>query len=521
MSIVDVINGKRNWIVQQGHVLDVLAGIPDKSVQMVITSPPYFNLRSYSVDPLIWGGDENCFHDWSAYIKPGNTWGEPNKNVPGLIHKSADTNNSLVGPQEQAVCVKCGAWRGDLGSEPLHDCQGWATGERCGTCFICNMTRIFMEIWRVLRDDGVCFINIGDSYAQSGGSGSGEYQKRHKQFGKVIEQGTAQKPRTAPKGLKPKDLSGIPWRLAFSLQAEGWYLRNDIVWHKNALPESTKDRCSSVHEYIFMLTKKPNYYFDQEAIREPYHPDSVQRKRYPTSKLGAEPGQTRVKGGKGSLGGGVNTQLSPTASGANKTTIWRITNEPSNWDYCCNCKSLFIGTERKRIKKHKTDDGNGNELTTKECPGCGSRDDWVAHYASFPVALPDTAIKAGSSHKTCSACGAPYERILEPSEEYAKYLGKGYHDHSHDKTHGMLQTRPPSMNAEYVTVGWQPTCKCNAPAGGPSVVLDPFSGTARSGLAALRLGRRYIGIELSEKYAEVSRRLIEEDMPLFNMVTSI
>ncbi len=518
MSIFSVLEGKRTWWVEQGHVLDVLATIPDKSVQMVVTSPPYYSLRDYQTEPLIWGGDPECEHQWNKYTKPGNTWGVPNKNTPGLIHKSVDTNTSFVGPREQAFCVKCGAWRGDLGNEPLHDCGGWVTGNCCGSCYVCNMTRIFMEIWRVLRDDGVCFINIGDSYAHSGGSGSGEYQKRHKQFGKVVEPGTYQKPRTAPKGLKPKDLCGVPWRLALSLQARGWYLRNDIVWHKNALPESVRDRCSVVHEYVFLLTKKPNYYFDQEAIREPYHPDSIKRKEYPTCKLGAEPGQPMVKGSSGALGGGVNVQLSYKYRGANKTSIWRITNEPTKWDYCCNCKSIFVETGRKKIKRKEVDDGHGNKKTIRICPVCGSSTDWVKHYAIFPTALPSNCIKAGSSHKTCSACGAPYERILEPSEEYAKFLGKGYHDHSNDKEQGMLQSKKPNLRADYVTKGWRPTCKCNAPAGGPSIVLDPFSGSGRSGLAALRLGRRYIGIELNEKYVEASRRLIEEDMPLFNIV---
>ncbi len=518
MSISDVINGKRTWWIELGHVLEVLAKIPDKSIQTVITSPPYFNLRVYGTHPQVWGGDKNCEHDWIPYIKPGNTWGTPNKNVPGLIHKNVETNTSFVPDQEQAVCSKCGAWLGELGNEPIHDCVGWATGNRCGQCFICHLTEIFMEVWRVLRDDGTLWINIGDSYSQSGGSGSGEYQKRHKQFGKVINSGTAQQPRTAPPGLKPKDLCGIPWRLAFSLQAEGWYLRSDIIWYKNSLPTSAKDRCSDTHEYIFMFTKKQNYYFDQEAIREPYNPVSIKRKKYPTSKLGGEPGQDKVKGGKGSLGGGVNTVIKNKLSGANKKTIWRITNEPTNWDYCSNCKSIFIGADRKRVKRQKFVDEHGDERTIRKCPVCGETDAWVGHYASFPTELPSTCIKAGASEKACEICGSPWKRIVEPSKEYAKYLGKGFHDHSHDKTQGMRQEKTMArVLADYRTVGWEPTCKCDNKGLGSSIILDPFSGSGRSGLAALRLGRRYIGIELNPNYVDISKKLIEEDMPLLNI----
>ena len=517
MSIDSVLKGDRTWWIEHGHVLEALRRIPDESIQMVVTSPPYFNLRTYGTSPQVWGGNENCQHEWDSYIKPRNTWGTPNKNVPGLIHKSVETNTSFVPEQEQAVCVKCGAWRGELGNEPLHDCLGWATGNRCGACYVCNITEIFREIRRVLRDDGTVWLNIGDSYAQSGGSGSGEYQKRHKQFGKVIKQGTAQQPRNAPPGLKPKDLCGIPWRVALSLQADGWYLRNDIIWHKNALPESVTDRCSVVHEYIFMLAKNERYYFDQEAIREPYHPSSIERKKYPIPKFNSISGQPMVKGGKGLLGGGVNILVEGNLSGANKKTIWRITNESTNWNYCNTCKTIFINEDRKRIKRIKFKDESGYDKVTMICPVCGDKNGWQGHYATFATELPATCIKAGSSHKACEICGSPYRRIVEPSKDYAKFLGKGFWDHSYDETQGRMQKKNiPSLVADYVTVGWQATCSCDSSGTASSVVLDPFSGSGRSGLAALRLGRRYIGIELNEVYVDISRKLIEEDMPLLN-----
>ena len=130
--------------------------------------------------------------------------------------------------------------------------------------YISRLVAVFQEIKRVLRDDGTLWVNIGDSYAGSGGAGN--------QFGQ-LESGLAkykQPSRPHEMGLKPKDLIGIPWMLAFALRADGWYLRQDIIWHKpNPMPESVKDRCTKSHEYIFMLSKSSKYYYDADAIKEP------------------------------------------------------------------------------------------------------------------------------------------------------------------------------------------------------------------------------------------------------------
>jgi len=130
--------------------------------------------------------------------------------------------------------------------------------------FVDKLVEVFREVRRVLRDDGTLWLNLGDTYAGSGGAGN--------QFGQ-IQNGLAiykQKGRPKDIGLKPKDLIGIPWRVAFALQADGWYLRQDIIWHKpNPMPESVTDRCTKAHEYIFLLSKNERYYFDSNAIKEP------------------------------------------------------------------------------------------------------------------------------------------------------------------------------------------------------------------------------------------------------------
>ena len=138
--------------------------------------------------------------------------------------------------------------------------------------YVQGMIEIFQEIRRVLRDDGTAWLNLGDCYNGSGESGGKGKNTRHK--------GESIKPdrRTGWGGLKQKDLVGIPWRVAFALQVDGWFLRQDIIWHKpNTMPESVKDRCTKAHEYIFLLTKQGRYFFDGEAIREPYAEDSLAR----------------------------------------------------------------------------------------------------------------------------------------------------------------------------------------------------------------------------------------------------
>ncbi|AYF87436.1 site-specific DNA-methyltransferase [Pseudomonas sp. DY-1] len=143
--------------------------------------------------------------------------------------------------------------------------------------FITRLVEVFREVRRVLRDDGTCWVNMGDSYATGGRGGGGSYMAERGD-GAWKGRSKASGWRSAPAGLKHKDLMGMPWRLAFALQDDGWYLRQDIIWHKpNPMPESIRDRCTKAHEYLFLLSKSRRYYFDQAAISEPLAPASVER----------------------------------------------------------------------------------------------------------------------------------------------------------------------------------------------------------------------------------------------------
>ena len=127
--------------------------------------------------------------------------------------------------------------------------------------YIDNMVEVFREVRRILKDDGVMWLNLGDSYAGNRTTGRNDADRKWR--------GTDVRTAIGNYG-KPKDLMGIPWRVAFALQSDGWYLRQDVIWHKpNPLPESVRDRCTKAHEYLFMLTKNPRYYFDNDAIKEP------------------------------------------------------------------------------------------------------------------------------------------------------------------------------------------------------------------------------------------------------------
>lgn len=218
--------------LHQGHVLDILKSFPDESIQTCITSPPYWGLRDYLTEPIVWDDDPDCDHEWG----------------------------------ENEFCVKCKAWKGSLGLEPTPE------------LYVKHLTDIFREVNRITKPDGTLWLNLGDSYAGSGKAGSNpEYQKKHTQFGKLERNERFGIPIGAKSiGLKPKDLVGIPWRTAFSLQKDGWYLRSDIIWSKNnPMPNPVKDRPTTSHEYIFLLSKSRKYYYDREAIMEDCSPSNV------------------------------------------------------------------------------------------------------------------------------------------------------------------------------------------------------------------------------------------------------
>lgn len=211
-------------------------------VQTCITSPPYYGLRDYGTGTWV-GGDENCSHKRDSKYSAKTITGHANKDlvVGDAIYKT--------------VCPKCGAIRKDL-----------QIGlEETPQEFIANLVEVFACVWDILADDGTLWVNLGDTYSAGGRGAGSEIQKANKGSvtGDVL--GTWK-----VKGYRPKNLLGMPWRLAFALQEFGWNLRQDIIWHKpNPMPESVTDRCTKAHEYFFLLSKSQKYYFDNKSIKEP------------------------------------------------------------------------------------------------------------------------------------------------------------------------------------------------------------------------------------------------------------
>jgi len=247
-----------------GDSLAVLRTLPDGLVRCCCTSPPYFNLRDYGT--ATWeGGDAGCDHvEMAVGMSARNTLG-PSGFLP-------QTNAANVGRARQfkSDCGKCGAVRVDaqMGLEATPD------------AYVARMVELFREVRRVLADDGTLWLNLGDSYAANGprtnnnGTGASGLKKDGRpEAGRLhslsLEKAAGMALSTVRHGLKPKDLIGIPWRVAFALQADGWYLRSDIIWHKpNPMPESVKDRPTKAHEYLFLFAKSDRYYFDADAIAE-------------------------------------------------------------------------------------------------------------------------------------------------------------------------------------------------------------------------------------------------------------
>jgi len=237
--IVEIPTGKID--ILNGDVFNMLPFLPDNHFHTVVTSPPYYGLRDYNT--ATWeGGDPECDHVEKVNAHGGE---RADRDQTGNIFKF------------RKVCGKCGASSVDrqIGLED--------TPEQ----YVAKMVELFQEVKRVLRDDGTVWLNIGDSYYNYRPGGHEVKQT----FAKTAQDNPVSPSKRTKRfdGIKEKDLIGIPWMLAFALRADGWYLRQDIIWHKpNPMPESVKDRCTKAHEYIFLLSKSEKYYFDYEAIKE-------------------------------------------------------------------------------------------------------------------------------------------------------------------------------------------------------------------------------------------------------------
>jgi|7_EtaG_2_1085326.scaffolds.fasta_scaffold07780_4 site-specific DNA-methyltransferase (adenine-specific) len=282
-----------------GNCLDVLKTFPDESLDMCITSPPYWGLRDYGTEGQIWGGDDKCKHDFDKSKRKlhSGSWGEKDSALPHF--KNATVLNWEV---EDALCNKCGAWNGQLGLEPTPD------------MFVDHLCDIFDEVKRVLKPTGNCWVNLGDTYANTGsGKGTGNMQHKNK------------KGAMTPKvkcDLPAKCLVQIPSRFAIEMTNRGWILRNEIIWHKpSCLPSPATDRYTVDFEKMYFFTKNKKYYFKQqfeelsESFLKDKRPRVLRNKLYDNSKY-VKSGMMKKDDGKNKPIGGPNMR--------NKRAVWSI-----------------------------------------------------------------------------------------------------------------------------------------------------------------------------------------------------
>lgn len=405
-----------------GDCRDVMRDLIAQGVQVqtCVTSPPYYGLRSYPVPNTVWGGAADCAHEWGDKIrihKGGPCGGSPCMDGRSVKAVQNEVKNIDAGRH----CIRCGAWLGQIGLEPTYP------------MYVAHMVEVFDLVRALLADDGVLWLNLGDSYATGAGGGRGQSpgggaqgeKWRGGSEGKHGKVGPMTQPNRMPQpGLKQKDLMGIPWRVAFALQDAGWWLRQDNIWQKpNPMPDSAQDRFCKNHEYVFQMTKSARYYFDLEAVLEPCvsGPSDVRK----------------MLGQQDRIGGKCKALDDPLSKASAATNIGR--------------KRGVGGLRRSGNKERKY----GEE---RDRPG---------------------------SHLGASI---PWEGLMRTPRTVwtiATVPFKGAH----------FATMPPKLVERCVLAGSRPG----------DIVFDPFFGSGTVGEVAERLGRRWLGIELSPEYEPLSR----------------
>lgn len=456
-----------------GDVLETLKGLPDKSAHCCVTSPPYYSLRDYSICSCVmkrhdrgmkFHGDKEledsdrrgCASATDPRCrkpaKPDCRWCNGTGTIPGMERVwggQPDCQHEWRPDDHSSLCLKCGALLCQLGLEPSLD------------DFLTNMVTIFREVRRVLRDDATLWLNIGDSYSAGG---------RKTQAGDKLHEARGIGYRVpAEEGIKAKDMLGVPWALAFALRADGWYLRQEIIWHKpSPMPESARDRCTKGHEHIFLLTKRRDYFYDQDGERlesklavdwETYNKlcDDSSESWYPRVSGDAGDGETKH--------GNMARVAHP--NGSNLRTVWTLPTE------------AYKG----------------------------------AHFAAFPKRLPERCVKLGTSAiGCCSKCGEPWTRIVK-RERYATRKGAGA-----KADDGTVDANRDTQRhcTRRQTTGFEQQCECGEVDVVPCAVLEPFAGTGTVLDACSLLGRRSIGIEINPEYCEQIRRRVIDGRPLLH-----
>jgi len=493
-----------------------LAEIEEGSVQCCITSPPYWGLRRYGdAAEMVFGGDPQCDHVFSGEVVSDIREDAAHGKTRTTDRFYGDESRRFDGNHQKHVstqfCSLCGCWRGQFGLEPTPE------------MYVEHTLEFLRAIWRVLRDDGVLFLNLGDSYAGAG----------DRRGGKGDEHGQGKKWATSAEsiGLKPKDLCGIPWRVVLAAQADGWYWRQVVPWLKrNPMPESTDDRPTTAHEYFFMLTKsgKPTYWThrDRDGVRKRPKADYRWQNQLTGEEVSEAPDDWKqvVKCPDCQDGEIIHEQWGVSwavecerCKGKGTVQLWKRVNLWRGHDYYWDADAIRMpGTSgpsdiRKMVEKkdriggkHKTLDdplskaSASTNIGRKRAVGNPSgrnrrTTDWFyesiryileggeqmlvspegdplalcvntrpykgSHYATFPPGLILPMILAGTSQKVCAECGAGWERVTERETKEPNYR-KGNRPETEHAYWGESNTRTLAMVQDVHTLGFRPTCSC-------------------------------------------------------------
>jgi hypothetical protein len=525
-------------MIINGNALDVMKRLPSNYVHCGITSSPYYGLRCYGTEPIIWGGDPTCQHDWSEVHPQGYRGSDTN---PGPLQHEGNKNREKL---TSSFCSKCGAWRGELGLEPTPE------------LFIDHLTLIYHEFFRVLRQDGVFFANIGDSYVSKPGKGGSGTPTDKNNRGENYQR---------PQGMgdfKEKDLMEIPSMLAASLRKDGWYLRARLPWLKrNSLPSSVRDRPSSSIEYVFVLTKSGNTEFwthpFKNGLRTKPEPDYIFKNMF-TRKLEFdapdnwkellfidEKGEERKLWKRKNLWEGHDYFYDYVATMQPSSESYNKDKRPRGvLRQCVNPNGKY--PDEGQFKKQ---DHTGNVTTVgfnaryepnefglrfmrdsdfffKTWQGLLHNEDGMpmalivnpkgykgAHFACFPPHLVEPLIAAATSdHGVCPKCGAPWHRttILKHVGDNRGVRGDNHRGGTGQNDNNYLALPPGDAHYEAETTGWLPTCSCGCTEVEPAIVLDMFGGSGSTGVAAEAHGRKCVLIDLNPDYCTLAEKRLKE-----------
>ena len=544
--------------------------LPDESVHCVVTSPPYWGLRDYKLEPGMWGGEPACAHAWDhesldTQVGRGN-WSQAvndrGEAQPGGLEAKREP---VPARAATATCAECGAWLGSLGLEPTVD------------LYIEHLVGVFREVHRVLRPDGVCWVNIGDSYYS-------EAVWRGKQSDPRVPRELDGLNRRPQSGFKPGDRLGIPERLVLALHADGWTYRAAPIWAKDApTPESVQGVRWERHRLKVRSGEIPRHGMER-GVGHTNESDLGGRRRQKNDdhpdrrKVGVNDRTQPQQRGREPCRSGANPdrpQQDHDGSDYQPSATWRdcpgcrecepnggLVLRRGSWRPTSSYEQVFMltlgmgyhadGAElrtpikretieragRARITHPGERDSTQNPQTLHPAQGAGRNganlrsvwDDIPAepypgeHYAVFPSGLPARCIQASTSEKgVCPECGAQWARVVERRPATMNIRVREAKNGTRSDKSWFHRDATDEEAAEYSvesmgsssTIGWRPTCGCDAGGPVPALVLDPFVGVGTTCLAAQRLGRRSVGVDLSRDYlAQGVKRLGALTLPL-------